>query len=215
MFDFVRRPFKSYIVLNFTFVKRELWGVLMVEVWEMLKLARCLPLRWLGSAWQLGPARGSTNIHLYPQCHFQSFTHAVNLFYLVRTFFTSPRTFFFLEKFLSRARSFTGDCRWFWRSLLRFPSHWVERIPPSQHVSGGPEISLLHHMVYKSVKVGSLKKGPFRQGPFFWTSCPSSPKSVAPALFELPTCLPVSTSPKSDPILQFLGSYTHDWNVLT
>ena len=34
------------------------------------------------------------------------------------------------------------------------------------------------------IKVGSLKKVPFRQGPFFWTSCPSSPKSVAPALWS-------------------------------
>ena len=48
----------------------------------------------IGSDWKPGPARGSTNIHLHPQCHFQSFTHAVNLFYLVRTFFTSPRRFF-------------------------------------------------------------------------------------------------------------------------
>ena len=48
----------------------------------------------LGSAWKPGPARGSTTIHLHPQCHFQSFTHTVNLFYLVRTFFTPPRRFF-------------------------------------------------------------------------------------------------------------------------
>ena len=48
----------------------------------------------LGSAWKPGPARGSTNIHLHPQCHFQSFNHAVNMLYLVRTFFTSARIFF-------------------------------------------------------------------------------------------------------------------------
>ena len=48
----------------------------------------------LGSAWKPGPARGSTNIPLHPQYHFQSFTHAVNMLYLVRTFFTSPRIFF-------------------------------------------------------------------------------------------------------------------------
>ena len=48
----------------------------------------------IGSAWKPGPARCSTNIHLHPQCHFQSFTHAVNLLYLVRTFFASPIFFF-------------------------------------------------------------------------------------------------------------------------
>ena len=49
----------------------------------------------LGSAWKPVPARGSTNIPLHPQYHFQSFAHAVNLLYLVRTFFTSPIIFFF------------------------------------------------------------------------------------------------------------------------
>ena len=48
----------------------------------------------LGSTWTPGPARGSNNIHFHPQCHFQSFNHAVNLFYLFRTLFTSPRSFF-------------------------------------------------------------------------------------------------------------------------
>ena len=95
----------------------------------------------LGLTWKPGPSRCSTNIHLHPQCHFQSFTHAVNLFYFVRTFFTSPRFFFLKREVSSSACSLTVDCWGFSRSLLRVPSHWVERIPPSQHVSGGPEIS--------------------------------------------------------------------------
>ena len=52
----------------------------------------------LGSAWKPGPARGSTNTHLNPQCQFQSFIHAVNLFYLVRIFFTIPIFFFFVAR---------------------------------------------------------------------------------------------------------------------
>ena len=83
----------------------------------------------LGSAWKPGPSRGSTNIPLHPQYHFQSFTHAVNMLYLVRTFFTSPIIFFLSEKYIASACSFTVDCWGFSRSLLRISSHWVERIP--------------------------------------------------------------------------------------
>ena len=59
----------------------------------------------LGSVWKPGPARCSTNIHLHPQCHFQSFTHAVNLLYLVLTFFASPR-YFFVKREVSSSRVF-------------------------------------------------------------------------------------------------------------
>ena len=52
----------------------------------------------LGSAWKPGPARCSTIIHLHPQCHFQSFTHAVNLLYLVKTEHSSLLQDFFFCK---------------------------------------------------------------------------------------------------------------------
>ena len=85
----------------------------------------------LGSAWRPGPPRRSTNIPLHPQYHFQSFTHAVNMLYLVRTFFFSPIIYFLSERCLARACSFAVDCWGFSRSLLRISSHWVERIPES------------------------------------------------------------------------------------
>ena len=52
--------------------------------------------------------------------------HAVNLFYLVRTFFHFPKKIFLSEKHLARACSLTVDCWGFLRSLLRIPSHWVD-----------------------------------------------------------------------------------------
>ena len=52
----------------------------------------------LGSARKPGPARGSANTHLHPQCHFRSFTHAVNLFYLVRTFSLFQEEFIFVAR---------------------------------------------------------------------------------------------------------------------
>ena len=61
----------------------------------------------LGSAWKPGPARGSANIPLHPQYYFQSFTHAVNMLYLVRTFFTSPTSKnIFLKREVSSSRLF-------------------------------------------------------------------------------------------------------------
>ena len=50
-------------------------------------------------------ARSGSRFDQHPfacQCHFQSFNHAVNLFYLVRTIFTSPRRFYFLKREVSR-----------------------------------------------------------------------------------------------------------------
>ena len=49
----------------------------------------------LGSALKPGPARGSTNIHLCPQCHFKSFTHACSELVLFSpNIFHFPKTIF-------------------------------------------------------------------------------------------------------------------------
>ena len=76
----------------------------------------------LVSAWCLGSAGARLGLeassvsrldqHSFAsQCHFQSFTHGVNLFYLVQTYFTFPRIFFLARStYLARACSFTVDC---------------------------------------------------------------------------------------------------------
>ena len=68
----------------------------------------------------------------------------MNLFYLIRTYFTSPRRFFKSEKYLARGVLLpltAGDF-----AFTAADSNGGTN-PPSQHVSGGPEMSSLHHMV--------------------------------------------------------------------
>ena len=78
------------------------------------------------------------------------------------------------EKYLARACSFTVDCWGFSRSLLRIPR--VERISRVNMLAEALKC-LDYIMWYKSSL--TLKRA---LSAFFWTSCASSPKSVAPAL---------------------------------